>query len=104
MADDNSSILGEFEEFLKAKQAAAAETDADEDYDVEIWDETGKGARVKRSHAKTFLQQFGIDLDPETEDDKTDKTKTKPKGSGKPAPATPTAGVARKYFVKPTGK
>jgi hypothetical protein len=105
LADDNGGILAEFEEFLKAKQEAAQQTAGEDDYDVEIWDETGKGARVKRSHAKPFLQSLGIDLDPESEGDKDDKGKTKPPPKGRTATTTqPTGSITRKYFVKPTGK
>lgn len=103
MPDDND-ILAEFAEFMKAKKESENQEAQAEDFDVEIWDEKGRGARVKRSAAKPFLQSLGIDLDPEpTTDDgddgtsgKTVKPKTPPKG--------PNSSTARKYFVKQAAK
>jgi len=110
MADDsNSSLMAEFEEFLNAKREKEAAASQDEDYDVEVWDEKGRGARVRRSHAKPFLQSLGIDLDPETggsDDDNTGDGKggnsSSPgrKSSGKQSANAQTGGVARKYFTK----
>ena len=109
MADDNSGLMAEFEEFLNAKRAKEQETQSDEDYDVEIWDESGKGARVRRSHAKPFLQSLGIDLDPESDGSDDDNggdgkggssSKSGRQSSGKQSANAQTGGVARKYFVK----
>ena len=109
MAENNGDILAQFQEFLEAKAASEKENAESEDYEVEIWNEKGQGARVKRSHAKPFLQSLGIDLDPEPTEpnnsgDGKANTGTKPaaktnKSSGNSAPAS---GVARKYFVKPS--
>lgn len=101
MADDNSGLMAEFEEFLAAKQAKQAEDAESEDFDLEIFDEKGRGVRTRRSHAKPFLQTLGLDLDPEPEkeDDSGEKKPVKPKQStGKQS----NSGVARKYFVKKT--
>lgn len=107
MADDkDAGILGEFEEFLNAKREAEKESNAAADDDVEIWDEKGRGARVKRSVAKPFLQSLGIDVDPPSNDGgdnsgDADKGNSagKPKGKA-PAKQATSSSVARKYFVK----
>jgi hypothetical protein len=103
VANDDNDILAEFAEFMKAKKESENQEAASEDHDVEIWDEKGRGARVKRSMAKPFLQSLGIDIDPEPADDTdggTSGTKAKPK----PGPKGPTNSTARKYFVKTAGK
>jgi hypothetical protein len=108
MADDNSGLMAEFEEFLNAKAQKQAESDASEDYDVEVWDEKGRGARVRRSHAKPFLQSMGIDLDPESDGDDSDNdgsgkggstSKGNQRPTGKQSASNASGGVARKYFV-----
>lgn len=114
MADDNSSLMAEFEEFLNAKREKEAAQSQDEDYDVEVWDEKGRGARVRRSHAKPFLQTLGIDIDPESdgEGDGNDgggkggnSSKSNPRPTGKQSTSNAAGGVARKYFTKqPKGK
>lgn len=103
MADDQKDILEQFKEFLEAQEAAKKETAESEDFDVEIWDENGRGVRTKRSHAKPFLQSLGIDLDPtpDNSDDKSGgsnspKTRQVPTGST----ARNTTSVAKKYFTK----
>lgn len=113
MADDNSGLMAEFEEFLNAKREKEAQNAQDEDYDVEVWDEKGRGARVRRSHAKPFLQSLGIDLDPESDGDSDDNGGSKGGGNtskgnrqstGKQSASGASGGVARKYFVsKPKG-
>ncbi len=109
MADDNSGLMAEFEEFLNAKREKEAQSAQDEDYDVEVWDEKGRGARVRRSHAKPFLQTLGIDLDPETGGDDGDQggdgksgntSKGNRQSSGRQSSDAQTGGVARRYFVK----
>ena len=117
MADDTSSLMAEFEQFLAAKQAKADEDAQQEDYEVEVWNEKGQGARLRRSHAKPFLQSLGIDVDPpangDTNPDQSgdgstgDKSKGGRKSTGSQSNATGTQSVARKYFVRstpPTGK
>lgn len=109
MADKQDDILSQFAEFLDAKKQADQEKADSEDYDVEIWDEKGRGARVRRSHARPFLQSLGIDLDDDSSnsgddagDDKSGKSKPAAKQStGKQSSNTQTGGIARKYFVKP---
>jgi hypothetical protein len=108
MADDNADLMAEFQEFLTAKRESEnAEKDA-EDFEVEIWDEKGRGIRTKRSHAKPFLQSLGIDLDPESDNDKGDDDKSGGKAgsksgrqsTGKVGNATGSQSVTRKYFTK----
>jgi hypothetical protein len=107
--DQDPDILAQFAEFLKQKEANDKETAEAEDFDIEFWDEKGRGVRTKRSHAKPFLQQFGIDLDPKPEggdsgDPKDGGTKTGSKGSGSAkgsgSNATGSQSTVRKYFVK----
>lgn len=111
MPDNEPSILDEFAAFLEAREEAAKNATQEDDYEVEVWNEKGQGARVRRSHAKPFLQSLGIDLDPEPTgdgDNSGDKgdggTKTGPKSNrqstGRAPNATGTVSTARKYFVK----
>lgn len=100
-AGNNDDLMAEFAEFLEAKRAQETEDKASEDFDVEIWDEKGRGVRTKRSHAKPFLQSLGIDVDPPAEGDPNDvgnPTKTKGAGTKKAPPKPPTNSV-RKYFT-----
>ena len=103
MAENNSELMSELEEFLAAKAERQKEEESNEDFDVEIWDEKGRGVRTKRSHAKPFLQSLGIDVDPEppktdgNDDGKGKKPPTKPRQSA------PSASAVRKYFA-PKGK
>ena len=110
VAEKQEDILSQFAEFLEAKKQADAEKDASEDFEVEIWDEKGRGVRTRRSHAKPFLQSLGIDVDSDdggTDDDKDgdDKSgntsKTSRKTTGKQSTNATSSGVARKYFTKP---
>lgn len=112
MPDEKSSILDEFAEFLSAREEAAKNASQEDDYEVEVWNEKGQGARLRRSHAKPFLQSLGIDVDPpEGEGDgKGDKgdggtsndTKGRKRTTSGGSNATGTQSVARKYFVKAT--
>jgi hypothetical protein len=108
MADDNTDLMAEFQEFLNAKKEKESAEKEAEDFEVEIWDEKGRGVRTRRSHAKPFLQSLGIDTDPEPNaDDKGDnddgKGDKKPSGPRKNAAGSQS--VTRKYFVKnPAGK
>lgn len=82
---------------------ANAEDDGD-DYEVEIWDGEGKGARVPYSRARSYLQEhFGIGLDPPatdpSDDSGTDDTAGKAKGKGRTNPPA-TSGTATRYFGK----
>lgn len=110
MADNEPGILDEFAEFLKAKEEAAKNAQAESDDEVEVWDEKGRGARVKRSLAKPFLQSLGIDLDTEPNgDDKGDggnppKSSSNRQSKGKTSNAASTGNVARRYFTKAPGK
>ena len=109
MADKDPDILGEFQEFLKAREASAKEEADSEDFEVEIWDEKGRGVRTRRSHAKPFLQSLGLDPDDESSGDDGDKggddkggnsSKSNKSSSGKQSSNTTSGGVARKYFTK----
>lgn len=55
---------------------AKANTPDDDDFDIEIWDESGAGAKVPYRKGRTWLNRFGIDM-PETPaaDQETDKGK-----------------------------
>jgi hypothetical protein len=99
MADNQTDLMAEFQEFLAAKAEKEKETAAADDYEVEVWDEQGRGARVKRSHAKPFLQSLGIDLDPEETPEAGSGDKPKPKGK-----TAQSQSVARRYFVNPAKK
>lgn len=110
MADDNSGLMAEFEEFLNAKRERESQSQNEEDYEIEIWDESGKGARVRRSHAKPFLQSLGIDIDPVSDgaggagngDAKGGNSpKSGRRATAKQSADAPAGGVARKYFAKP---
>jgi len=108
MANEQSDLFKEFEEFITAKREAEKNEQSAEDFEVEIWDKDGRGVRTKRSHAKPFLQSLGIDLDPEPDPnsgksgdgDTGDKGKggSKPKSTG--SNATGSQSVTRKYFTK----
>lgn len=106
MADENADLMAEFQEFLTAKRDRENAEAQSEDFEVEIWDEKGRGVRTKRSHAKPFLQSLGIDTDPEPNNDAgdtgdNDAGKGKPKGSRQTkAPPAGSSSVARKYFTK----
>jgi hypothetical protein len=110
MADDKSSILDEFAEFLTAREEAAKNAQEDDDYEVEVWNEKGQGARLRRSHAKPFLQSLGIDVDPEPDSDSGKSGDGDAGTKGKTNKRTPSSGsnaasagnVARRYFVKAT--
>jgi hypothetical protein len=113
VADKDEDLMAEFQEFLTQKRASEQESAEKEDYDVEIWDEKGRGARVRRSHAKPFLQTLGIDIDAESDGDDGDKggddkggdsPKSGRKSSGSKSSSNAAGGVARKYFTKSTGK
>jgi hypothetical protein len=66
---------------LDALTAKANATDNDDDFDVEIWDKEGNGARVPYRKGKTWLQKFGIDLpEPEGETEDPPKPASRPKG------------------------
>lgn len=108
MSDDQSDLLKQFEQFLAAKKAEEDAEKDSEDFELEIWDEKGRGVRTKRSHAKPFLQSLGIDVDAANESDNSDsdtssgtatKNRSKSTGPSKSNPAG-TQSVARKYFVK----
>lgn len=79
---------------LDALTAKANEPDED-DFDIEIWDEKGAGAKVPYRKGKTWLQRFGIDL-PETPED--DETQAPKKTPGKTTTGEASGGHAQRYF------
>lgn len=112
MANEDSDILKEFQEFLTQRQEAERAQADSEDFEVEIFDEKGRGVRTRRSHAKPFLQSLGLDIDATETDSGTDnnaqrsdgasgntKSNTKGNSSSKAAPQAST-GVARRYFTR----
>jgi hypothetical protein len=108
MADEQSDLFKEFEEFIAAKRQAEKDEQSAEDFEIEIWDEKGRGVRTRRSHAKPFLNSLGIDIDAPADNDSEDESKsggkTNSKGGGKPrgpsSNATGTQSTVRKYFTK----
>jgi hypothetical protein len=82
---------------LAALQAKEQEPE-DNGFDVEIWDETGAGAKVPYNQAKTWLARFGIGL-PEPSEGEADPKGSKPKTGGSKGPAaTDNVTHAAKYF------
>lgn len=101
-AGNNDELMSEFAEFLEAKRAKEKETAEAEDFEVEIWDEKGRGVRTRRSHAKPFLNSLGIDVDPPAKGTETDGGDKNKGSKANPRKATPAqANSVRKYF---TGK
>jgi hypothetical protein len=63
---------------LDALTAKASEVE--DDFAIEIWDETGAGAKVPFSQGKTWLARFGIGVEPPAPDEgKPPKDKAAPK-------------------------
>lgn len=81
---------------LAALQAKENEPEPDDEF-IEIWDDTGAGAKVKRSSAKNWLNKFGIDLD-EITSDEDPKEKPVKKTPGKPTVTDGNVTHAAKYF------
>lgn len=90
------ALSKEEQDTLDALTAKASEPDAD-DFAIEIWDETGAGAKVPFSQGKTWLARFGIGVEtPAPDEGKPDKGKPKPAA----ADAAPD-GVLRHFGRKP---
>jgi len=88
---------------LAALQKKAEEPDAD-DYDIEIWDETGAGARIPYHKGRSWLNRFGIDLPEQPEGDAEgdqDQAQGKPRSKRQGGAAGQPDGHAAKYFGKP---
>jgi hypothetical protein len=64
----------------------AKATEPEEDFSIEIWDESGAGAKVPYSKGRSWLARFGIDVEalpsPEAEEG-TSGTKAKPAANSK---------------------
>lgn len=81
---------------LEALQAKESEPDADDDFDIEIWDENGAGAKVPYSKGRKWLARFGIDVEePSSEDAGTTNG-----DAGKPTKTKPATreGTPQRYF------
>lgn len=89
---------------LEELQRKAQEPDDSEDFEVEIYNPFGAGARVPYSKGRAYLQrEFGIDLDPDPgkgNDDGSDPTDNSGKAGGK----APKAGGAAKGGKQQDGK
>lgn len=83
---------------LAALTAKENEPDADEDYLIEIWDETGAGAKVPFSQGKSWLAKFGIGVEAPPAGD-SGKAPAKGKAPASDDGKAPT-GPATKYFGK----
>lgn len=81
---------------LAALQAKENEPEPDDEF-IEIWDDTGAGAKVKRSSAKNWLNKFGIDLDEVTTDEETEDKPVK-KSPAKKTTSDGNVTHAAKYF------
>jgi hypothetical protein len=101
------TLFEQFEEFLNAKMKADNDASLEDDEEIEIWDEKGRGARVRRSRAKPFLQTLGIDLDPPESENGPDNPggnagnddKKGPRRTASPAGKSRSDSVTRKYFM-----
>lgn len=82
---------------LDALTAKANEPD-DDDFDIEIWDNTGAGAKVPYRKGRTWLQRFGIDLPEAPEGDQGEEDKAPKRGGSKRAGAPDNVTHAAKYF------
>lgn len=81
---------------LEALTKKANEPDED-DFDIEIWDETGAGAKVPYRKGRTWLQRFGIDL-PDTPIAPVPDTKRSKPTSGDSGNSDSTGSTAQRYF------
>jgi hypothetical protein len=70
---------------LDALTAKAAEAE-DEDFSIEIWDESGAGAKVPYSKGRSWLARFGIDVETPSADE---GKETKPAKSAATKDAAP---------------
>jgi hypothetical protein len=80
---------------LDALTQKANQPDED-DFDIEIWDETGAGAKVPYHKGRKWLERFGIDLPIPDAVTGTDpkSPKVKPEGTGD----APAGDTAQRYF------
>lgn len=85
---------------LEALQRKASEPD--EEFDIEIWDETGAGAKVPYSKGRSWLARFGIDMpEPAPESEPEPEGKPASKARTKPGPTSTSQGnVTQRYFGK----
>jgi hypothetical protein len=90
------ALSDEEKQQLAALQAKEHEPESDDEF-IEIWDDTGAGAKVKRSSAKSWLNKFGIDLDEITPEEGTEDKPVK-KVSSKRSVSDGNVTHASKYF------
>lgn len=80
LTDEQIKQLRELEQLRDSPDPA-------DDFDIEIWDDSGKGARVPYSKGRPWVQRiFGIDLDEDKPEDEAGD-ESKPEQDGKPAGA-----------------
>lgn len=106
----------EIEDQIAALQAEAESMGEDEEFDVEIWNEKGEGARLPHGQTTRWLQSKFPELfapdEPDADVDNQDpngqgnSAKSKPQSRGTVAPSgNQRTGTATRYFGKrPAGK
>lgn len=97
------ALSDEEKKTLEALTRKANEPDED-DFDIEIWDETGAGAKVPYRKGRSWLQRFGIDLPdvPPATDPKGTKTSS---GTGNTDTGSADGtGTAQRYFGSPRSR
>lgn len=106
----------EIEDQIAALQAEAESMGEDDEFDVEIWNEKGEGARLPHGQTTRWLQskfpelfapeEPDTDADNSADDGKGNSSKSKPKPRGTVAPSgNQRTGTATRYFGKrPAGK
>ena len=87
---------------LKALQDKENEPEQDEEF-IEIWDETGAGAKVKRSSAKPWLNKFGIDVEKDTAEGEGEGKPEKKTGPKRPVSQGNVTHAAKYFGNKQTG-
>jgi hypothetical protein len=89
--------LSEEEKAQLERLTAKAKEPDDDDFEIEIWDNTGAGAKVPYRKGKSWLQRFGIDL-PETPEGEEGEPEPKARRGGKQAGGSDNVTHATKYF------
>jgi hypothetical protein len=90
-------LTPEEKKHLEALQAKENEPEPDDEY-IEIWDDKGAGAKVKRSSAKPWLNKFGIDIDESAPETETEGKPEKKSGSKRPPVTDGNVTHAAKYL------
>lgn len=72
-------------ELQRQLEELEASPDEDDEFEIEIYDEQGRGARVPYRKGKSWVQKhFGIDIDPPAQ---SQPAKSSRKPAGEPAPS-----------------